>query len=57
MKNNLKNKPKGCHYDAECEEWFEGFEKELRGILEDLRGEDYMEVFREADRIKEILGE
>ena len=40
MKYNLKNRPKTCHEDEICmadlplSEWFEGFEKELREMMD-----------------------
>jgi hypothetical protein len=59
MRNNLKNRPKEAHigghrpaYDRmEIDEWFEGFEKELREIREK-RTWLYAEYLA-----KEILGE
>ena len=70
MKHNLKNRPR-CHpYELKqtmienVENWFEGFEKELRDIqqiepTDHVSGHVQAIVFREESyiRIKEILGE
>ena len=76
MKFNLKNRPRlrttilGYSYSDVCkfEEWFEGFEKELRQKLESnlnfLRSfnippqdPSYAKLWAEISLIKEILGE
>jgi len=62
MKYNLKNRPKNDmeDWDAEnrhsmaCDDWFEGFERELREMLED---EENYGVTRLYNALKEILGE
>lgn len=58
MKYNLKNRPK-CwveekEYPNNVEGWFEGFEKELRKIIEELGNDEYP---RHWIAIEEILGD
>jgi hypothetical protein len=70
MKFNLKNRPingENCGWDdfiPKAEEWFEGFEKELRKALEfeeqqakKSDREQSMVAHFQIDLIKEILGE
>lgn len=58
MKYNLKNRPKSFDYSwkktKEFEDWFEGFEKELREML---KFDDVLYGVTGAEVIKEILGE
>ena len=68
MKHNLKNRPKmvaqehgrDCYEYGEVEEWFEGFEKELRKSLQafiDEHAWPECSEFSVKETIKEILGE
>lgn len=59
MKFNLKNRPQRrstmkLYEDDEVDEWFEGFEKELRAII---RREQEPEQCFAKGMCKEILGE
>ena len=62
MKYNLKNRPHSRirHvYLLEFEEWFEGFQKELRQILEECKTTDKYDYDNETYEscVREILGE
>lgn len=62
MKFNLKNKPfcKGVNCDLRCydwEKWFEGFEKELRKKIKNLKPQKQYYDFEVARILEEILGE
>jgi len=59
MKFNLKNRPNphDYQYRKKVKEWFEGFEKELREILDDLKECPTEHEFLMMSFIKEILGE
>ena len=57
MKFNLKNRPKlqrtvFTSYKPDVDDWFAGFEKELRKILN-----DKYTGFAQKETVKEILGE
>ena len=67
MKYNLKNRPKSCcgtidylPKEAECQVWFEGFEKGLRKHLQafiDEHAWPECSEFSVKETVKEILGE
>lgn len=65
MKYNIKNRPKiiygeskyGMFDTKEVEEWFEGFQKELREYMKNLEGTQYRGWGWKEELIKEILGE
>jgi len=61
LKYTLKNRPnpKTDYVSVKTEKWFEGFEKELREILDIYKGKHYDTGFGKGREmlIKEILGE
>lgn len=66
MNHNLKNRPRyGTLIQSESyimalqkyDEWFEGFEKELRAMVHQPEYSDEYKLYSAEDVIKQILGE
>lgn len=57
MKFNLKNRPKTVFKESSFTKWFEGFEKELRERLKQIKQSTLPEARIRREIYKEILGE